>query len=117
MRPFKRVENSERGLLKEMVRIQRRVSRKRYLNSKRVYEYERVSLHIPRKYHELIKPFLKQDFGVSVAAEKGCIVITLTPQSGPATVSINKLYKHQKKDSFFCYAMLVSRTMGVGLKT
>jgi len=64
----------------ELVRIQRRVSRKRYLNSKRVYEYERVSLHIPRKYHELIKPFLDQDFDVSVAAEKGCIVITLTPQ-------------------------------------
>jgi hypothetical protein len=117
MRPFRRVENSERGLLKEMVRIQRRVSRKRYLNSKRVYEYERVSLHIPRKYHELIKPFLNQDFGVSVAAEKGCIVITLTPQSGPATVSINKLYKHQKKGFFFYYAILVSRTMGVGLKT
>jgi len=63
-----------------LVRIQRRVSRKRYLNSKRVYEYERVSLHIPRRYHELIKPFLKQDFGVSVAAEKDIIVITLTPQ-------------------------------------
>jgi len=64
----------------KLVRIQRRVSRKRYLNSKRVYEYERVSLHIPRRYHELIKPFLKQDFGVSVAAEKDIIVITLTPQ-------------------------------------
>jgi len=63
-----------------LVRIQRRVSRKRYLNSKRVYEYERVSLNIPRRYHELIKPFLDQDFVVSVAAEKGCIVITLTPQ-------------------------------------
>ena len=50
------------------------------MNSKRVYEYERVSLHIPKKFHELIKPFLKQDFGVSVAAEKGIIVITLTPQ-------------------------------------
>ena len=66
--------------LGKLVRIQRRVSRKRYLNSKRVYEYERVSLHIPRRYHELIKPFLKQDFGVSVAAEKDIIVITLTPQ-------------------------------------
>jgi len=50
------------------------------LNSKCVYEYERVSLHIPRKYHELIRPFLKQDFGVSMAAEKDIIVITLTPQ-------------------------------------
>jgi hypothetical protein len=66
--------------LGKLVRIQRRVSRKRYLNSKRVYEYERVSLHIPRRYHELIKPFLNQDFGVSVAAEKDIIVITLTPQ-------------------------------------
>jgi len=64
----------------KLVRIQRRVSRKRYLNSKRVYEYERVSLHIPRRYHELIKPFLNQDFVVSVAAEKDIIVITLTPQ-------------------------------------
>jgi len=64
----------------ELVRIQRRVSRKRYLNSKRVYEYERVSLHIPRKYHELVKPFLEQDFDVSVAAEKDIIIITLTPQ-------------------------------------
>ena len=63
-----------------MVRIQCRVSRKRYLHSKRVYEYERVSLHIPRKYHELIKPFLNQDFDVSVATEKDIIVITLTPQ-------------------------------------
>jgi len=64
----------------ELVRIQRRVSRKRYLHSKRTYEYERVSLNIPRKCHELIKPFLNQDFNVSVTAEKGCIVITLTPQ-------------------------------------
>jgi hypothetical protein len=63
-----------------MVRLQKRLARKRYLNSKRVYEYERISLHIPRKYHELIKPFLNQDFGVSVAAEKDIIVITLTPQ-------------------------------------
>ena len=62
-----------------MVRLQKRLARKRYLNSKRVYEYERISLHIPRKYHELIKPFLKQDFDVSVAAEKDIIVITLTP--------------------------------------
>jgi hypothetical protein len=45
-----------------------------------VYEYERVSLYIPRKYHELIKPFLNQDFDVSVATEKDIIVITLTPQ-------------------------------------
>ena len=64
----------------KLVRIQRRVSRKRYLNSKRVYDYERVSLNIPRKCHDLIKPFLNQDFDVSVATEKDIIIITLTPQ-------------------------------------
>jgi len=37
-------------------------------------------LYIPKKCHETVKPFLNQDFGVSVATEKGCIVITLTPQ-------------------------------------
>ena len=63
-----------------MVKLQFRIAKKRHLNSKRVYKHERVSLHILRKHHELIKPFLNQDFGVSVAAEKGCIVITLTPQ-------------------------------------
>jgi hypothetical protein len=70
----------QKRLLDALVRIQRRVSRKRYLNSKRMHEYERVSLHIPRKYHELIKPFLNQDFDVSIAAEKDIIVITLTPR-------------------------------------
>ena len=73
-----------------MVRIQRRVSRKRYLNSKRVYEYERVSLHIPRKFHELIKPFLKRDLEMKITAQNGSLVIVLTkktlPNSEPASV-------------------------------
>jgi len=43
-----------------MVRIQFSVSGKRYLGSKQVYEYERISLHIPSKFHKIVKPFLKQ---------------------------------------------------------
>ena len=76
----RRIRSHHVGGNRNLVRLQKRLARKRYLNSKRVYEYERVSLHIPRKYHELIKPFLNQDFDVSVAAEKDIIVITLTPQ-------------------------------------
>lgn len=45
----------------ELVRIQLRLSMKRYLGSKYVYEYERISLNIPRKFHKTVKPFLKQD--------------------------------------------------------
>jgi hypothetical protein len=60
------------------------------LNSKRVYEYERVSLHIPRKFHELIKPFLKRDLEMKITAQNGSLVIVLTtkklPNSEPASV-------------------------------
>ena len=44
-----------------MVKLQKRLARKRYLNSKRVYEYERISLHIPKEFHEAIKPYLEED--------------------------------------------------------
>ena len=63
----------------KLVRNQRRVSRKRYLNSKRTYEYERMSVHVPRSYHEIIKPLLKQDFDMNVTVENGTLVITLSP--------------------------------------
>jgi len=62
-----------------MVRIQCRVSRKRYLGSKQVYKYERMSLHIPRRFHNKVKPFLKQDLDVEVNTKGSSLVITLTP--------------------------------------
>jgi len=62
-----------------MVRIQCRVSRKRYLRSKRIYEYERISLNIPRRFHNKIKPFLKQDLDMDISIKGSSLVITLTP--------------------------------------
>jgi len=62
-----------------MVRIQCRVSRKRYLGRKQVYEYERMSLHIPRRFHNKVKPFLKQDLNMQVTTKEGALIITLTP--------------------------------------
>ncbi|MEM2129608.1 MAG: hypothetical protein QXZ70_03310 [Candidatus Bathyarchaeia archaeon] len=62
-----------------LTRFHRRVSRKRYLKSKCIYEYERITLDIPRKYHETIKPLLNQDFEIKVVMERDAIVITLTP--------------------------------------
>lgn len=64
--------------LNVMVRIQCRVSRKRYLGSKQVYEYERMSLYIPRKFHNKVKAFLKQDLDMEVTTKGGSLVITLT---------------------------------------
>jgi hypothetical protein len=62
-----------------LVRLQKRLVRKRYLKSKRVYEYERIPLHIPRKLHEAIKPYLEEDLDLKVTVEKGSLLITLTP--------------------------------------
>ena len=62
-----------------MVRIQLRLSRKRYLGSKYVYEYKRLSLDIPRKFHDKVKSFLKQDLDMNLSIKGSCLVITLTP--------------------------------------
>jgi len=62
-----------------MVRIQCRVSRKRYLGSKRIYEYERISLNVPHKFHNKVKPFLKQDLDMDINIKGSSLVITLTP--------------------------------------
>jgi hypothetical protein len=63
-----------------LVRIQRRVSKKLYLKAKRTYEYERIFLDIPSKFHGVLKPFLKQDFDVKVAVQENRVIVTLTPR-------------------------------------
>jgi len=62
-----------------MVRIQCRISRKHYLRSKQTYEYERMSLNIPSKFHNKVKPFLKQDLDMQVTTKGSSLIITLTP--------------------------------------
>lgn len=64
-----------------MVRIQRRVSKKHYLKTKRTYEYERMSLDIPKKFHEIMRPLVKQDFDLNVVAERNRITIILTTKA------------------------------------
>jgi len=61
-----------------LVRIQRRVSHKRYLHSKRTYEYERLSLDIPRKFYEAIKPFLHRDLEMEINVQNDPLVVVLT---------------------------------------
>jgi hypothetical protein len=51
--------------------------KKRYLNNKRIYEYKRISLNVPRKFHKLVEPLLDRDFQVRVTAEKDTVTITL----------------------------------------
>jgi hypothetical protein len=62
-----------------MVRLQKRLARKRYLKSKRVYEYERILLNIPKKLHEATKPYLEEDLDLEITTEKGSLILVLTP--------------------------------------
>ena len=96
-----------------MVRIQCRVSRRRYLGGKRVYEYERMSLHIPRRFHNKVKPFLKQDLDMQVTTKEDSLIITLTPikrfgtPKTPPKNRLKKLLGHKKIDSTMKYTQLV----------
>jgi hypothetical protein len=65
--------------LNEVVRIQTRVSKRHYLRTKRTYEYGRMSLDIPKKFHETLKPFLEKQLNIDVKRENDSAVISLSP--------------------------------------
>lgn len=60
-----------------MVRIQKRLVKKRYYG-KAVYQYPVYSFNIPKKFHELLEPFLGEDLQVDVERGSGTLIITLT---------------------------------------
>ncbi len=62
-----------------MVKIQTRVSKRHYLRAKRIYEYGRMSLDIPKKFHEVFKPFLEKELNTEVKLENDVAVISLSP--------------------------------------
>ncbi len=66
-----------------MVKFQCRISKKRYLNSKRVYKYERLSLDIPKKHHKLLGVLLDRDFDLAVKVEDKTVTITLVSKEIP----------------------------------
>ena len=63
-----------------MVKIQTRHAKKPYLNSKRVYSYDREHVTIIQKYHPTSKPFHDQELEETVWAENGSLMIKLTPK-------------------------------------
>ena len=61
-----------------MVRLQRRTTKKRYLNNKRIYAYNRVSFDIPSRFHAAITPFFNQDLSVDLTVKDTKIFIVLS---------------------------------------
>jgi len=66
---------------KGSVRIQRKVSRRRYLRGKHTYTYERLYVLIPKEFHCLVEPFLNKNLKVEVKPKNGhSIEIICTPR-------------------------------------
>jgi hypothetical protein len=61
-----------------MVKIQKRLVKKRYYG-KAEYQYAVYSLTIPKKYHDLLQPFLDEDLEANVEQTTNTLTITLTP--------------------------------------
>ena len=63
-----------------MVKIQRRIATKSYLNNKRIYKYQRLDLPIPKKYHDIVSSFLKVNLEMNLAVKGRKIFIELEDQ-------------------------------------
>jgi hypothetical protein len=61
-----------------MVKIQKRLVKKRYYG-KAEYQYPVYSLTIPKKFHDLLQPFLNEDLAANVEHKTNKLTITLTP--------------------------------------
>jgi len=61
------------------IKLYRRLSRKRYLKGKYAYEHERISVPIPSRLHDMIKPFLNQHLEIDMTRKNDHILITLHP--------------------------------------
>ena len=64
---------------KVTIRIQRKVSKRRYLDGKRTYTYERFYVPIPKQFHDKIEPFLNKNLKVQVKPVNGGLKIICTP--------------------------------------
>ena len=53
------------------MRLYRRVVKKDYLHGKAVYEYERFYVPVPKRYHDLVRPFLGVDLEIKVEPVEG----------------------------------------------
>jgi len=62
------------------LRIYRRISKKKYLHGKRVYEYERFYVPVPKRFQQIVKAFAHKNLRIKVERDaKGFIVRVQVP--------------------------------------
>ncbi len=60
-----------------MVKLQKRTTKKHYLNNKRIYTYNRVSFDVPSRFHAAIAAFFNQDLNVDLTVKDTKMFIVL----------------------------------------
>jgi hypothetical protein len=65
------------------LRIYRRISKKKYLHGKKVYEYERFYVPVPKRFQQIVKPFVSQDIKVKVEPETEGFIVKVQVFSRP----------------------------------
>ena len=61
------------------IKIYRRIGKKRYLDGKYTYEYERIYVPIPSRLHDIVKPFLNRHLKIGITRKNGGLTIVLHP--------------------------------------
>ena len=79
---------------KATVRIERKVSKRRYLDGKRTYTYERFYVPIPKQFHDKIEPFLNKNLKLEVKPVNGGLKIICIPRE-----NVSAPRKHPRKNS------------------
>jgi hypothetical protein len=64
----------------QSIKLYRRVGKKRYLKGKHAYEYERIFVPVPSKFHNQIKPLLDHKVKMTLTQNSDAITITLQPR-------------------------------------
>ena len=72
------------------MRIYRHVSKKKYLHGKRTYKYERFYVPVPKRFQQIVKPFVDQDIKIKVEPEAEGFVMRIQVRSRPSNF---KTYK------------------------
>ncbi|MCD6240451.1 hypothetical protein J7K27_02860 [Candidatus Bathyarchaeota archaeon] len=63
-----------------MVKIRRRLAKKKYLDGKYTYAYERFYIEIPKKYQDRVKWLLDKDLKMDIKKVNGKLLIVLSPR-------------------------------------
>jgi len=64
-----------------LVKIRRRLAKKKYLDGKYTYAYERFYIEIPKKYQDRVRWLLDKDLRMDIKKVNGKLLIVLSPSN------------------------------------